>query len=496
MGFPLGSWGDILSRREEFEKLLRPSFFCFVLYKSSDHMFREFILRNFNMLHDQSRDVVFFVLDKPEDWLNREDIDYYRGIYGDSYNPELNDQEVDLVCDYFSIHPNRLPAIITFPNLRSKSCNIFGLKNVDSDNELEVIFETIFLDKDSGSMYKGRRYHNRLYRNSTTLRRRFPNIVSQISYFEDDQNIIEKFEQINSNINLMRNEMKAGFKTIISKLEIIQTEIKPFKLALADKFRELEKLPQSNLKDSEIEELHNMADEDLIKYSNQIVDELGADEFFSLAKYDFLEYFESDSLHMIRSCFITEKLVSKEKISEFDYSLCSVGFWKALEIELNIVLIDTIRFIKKIIETIPSEGTSIKSGKYNIFAGYKWVNNVRKEYKVNINNKKRTRLCSLMFGDLIRVSDNYEKNEFNSILEVIYEETTTMIDVQSFMKDFVEKLSQIVYKYRNECSHTGIMREDDFKKLKNLIFSNDGLYKKISLLKQNISNLVKETHSI
>lgn len=347
MGFPLQSWGDIISRRKEFEELLRPSFFCFVLYKSTDYMFREFILRNFNFLHNQSRDVVFFVLDKPEDWLKRDDIDYYRNIYGDSYNPELNDEEVDSVCDYFGIHPNKLPAIITFPNLSSKSCNVFSLKDVETHYELEHIFMTLFIDGNERTQNHRKGQAGRLYQNAVTLRRRFPRISSQISYFEEGQSIVDKFEQINESINQMRHEMRDGFNTIISKLETIQDEIKPLKLALADKFCELEKLPHSNLRDNEIEELHNKVDEDLIKYSNQIVEELGADKFISLAQYSFLECFEPDSLSMIRSCFITEKLVSREKITEFDYSLCSVGFWKAMEIELNIILIDTIRYVKK-----------------------------------------------------------------------------------------------------------------------------------------------------
>lgn len=272
---------------------------------------------------------IFFVLDTPEDWLKREDIEYYRSMYGNHYNPELNDQQVDLVCDYFSIHPNKLPAIVAFPNLSSRSCNVFSLKDIENNTELLSIFKTLFQHGRNVEYGYGRKYSNNLlYIRSQVLRRRFPTISTQISYFEDSRNIIDKFEQLNETITQMRDEMREGFNTIISKLENIQEQIKPFKLALADKFKELEKLPQSNLKDKEIEELHNKVDKDLIKYSKQIMDDLGADQFFSLAEFDFLECFEEDSLNMIRSCFITEKLVMKERVSEFDYSLCSVGFGK------------------------------------------------------------------------------------------------------------------------------------------------------------------------
>lgn len=160
-----------------------------------------------------------------------------------------------------------------------------------------------------------------------------------------------------------------------------------------------------------------------------------------------------------------------------------------MEIELNIILIDTIRLIKNVIDTIPSSGISIKSGKCEVFAGYKWIKSVKQEYKININNKREDKLCSFMFGDLIKVSEYYKQNEFNNVLEIIYEEASTMIDVHSFMNGLVNQITDVVHNFRNQCSHTGIMKEDEFRNLKNIIFSEEGLYKKISQLKFNIDKL-------
>lgn len=248
-------------------------------------------------------------------------------------------------------------------------------------------------------------------------------------------------------------------------------------------------MPDSSLKEKDIEELHFKADEELLKYSNKISTSSGVDTFFHLSKYEFLECFEEDCHNMIPSCFITEQLVKKEKVRDFDYSLCSVGFWKTLEIELNIILVDTIRLLKKIVNSIPSNGISLKNGKHNVFGGYKYFKGIEQKYYIDINKKKNDKLLSLMFGDLIRITEYHDSNDLNDIIYKINVELQNVENIKEFMEDFIIKIKTVVYEYRNECSHTGIMKLDEYERLKKLIFDEDGLYKKVSILKESINQI-------
>ena len=76
MGYPTKTLSDIINNFEYIESNLQPTFYSFILYKSKNESFRSFILDNFNRLHEQSGESVFFVIDRPEGWLKRDDIAY------------------------------------------------------------------------------------------------------------------------------------------------------------------------------------------------------------------------------------------------------------------------------------------------------------------------------------------------------------------------------------------------------------------------------------
>lgn len=495
MGFPIRSWSDILRDKERIEANGRPSYYTFLLYKSNHTNFRDYILDNFNRLHDMSVDVVFFVLDKPEEWLKRDDIGYYRTVYDQNYTPELNDAEVDIVCEYFGIHTSLLPTVIAFPNLDSKSCNIFGLKGITDFYKLDRFFGTLLTDRYIHYTTGQNRFGmNKLIKVSSIIRREFPEIRSSIAYLDENNTVENKLNQIAEAIDKLHYDMREGFNTVLSKLEQIQEDIKPFKETITCKFEELNKLPDSLMKEKELEELHSIVDKKLLNMSNQIIEDASIDEFCSLAHYEYLECFEEESVNMIRSCFITDHLVTKKHLDSFDYSLCSVGFWKAMEIELNIILIDSIRILRNFIDNIPSRGIPLKSGKCDVFAGYRDKNQT-KIYLIDINKQRDSKLISLMFGELIKISENYENNDLKQVLEKLENEIIAICDVNIFMSEFIESLTMVVREYRNRCSHTGLMKKDEYNDLKDIIFSKNGLYEKIAVLKGNLGLLINENDS-
>lgn len=195
---------------------------------------------------------------------------------------------------------------------------------------------------------------------------------------------------------------------------------------------------------------------------------------------NYKDCFEEKSLKMIKTCELMEELIKNQPIihdNDIDFSVCASGYWKAIEIELNIIFIDTIRKDKHIISSIPSQGISNKKGKYEVFAGYKYYNNKKLTKVIDINKIDKGRLCTCMFGEIISICNHYNENELGKIIYNLY----SMIDkekylemdyesinneIYSFMSSIINETKEVVYKYRNKYSHTGIMTDKDLKELK------------------------------
>lgn len=488
MGFPIRRLSDILYKN--LDSNLQPDFYCFVLYNEEHTKFRNFILDKFNDLHNMSRGVVFFILDRPESWLKREDIPYYRQTMGDAYQPALNDKEVEIVCEHFGVHPKKLPAVIAFPNLDSNSCNIFSLKDIENENELMHFFATLFTDERRNDRLERRqqRIPKRglavLMERSKKVRRNFRNISTLISYFEDKDNATDVLKKMAREMEELRHEVREGFSKVLTKLEEIHQDLTPLKENAKNTLRQLESLPDNLLKEKDIEEYREKIDGNLLNYSNEIAENYVVDNYVSISNYEFLAEFEENSVSMIRSCLIVENILRDQDVAGFDYSLCSVGLWKALEIELNIILIDTIRYIMSIVESIPSEGYSQKRGRIPVFAGYSYFRKKKDKYFVDINKKNRTVLRNFMFGDLIRLAENFDKNELQTFMELVKEELDFALETKDYMGEFTEKLRTVVYEYRNRCSHTSVMNHNEYLELKELVYSEDGLFQRVADLKK------------
>lgn len=162
-------------------------------------------------------------------------------------------------------------------------------------------------------------------------------------------------------------EMYQDIKDIKNILHSIVKEFIPKKQLMAKRILNVQH-NSTNINEVELELLHTRVDDKLLTVQNEILEKSDPEPFIFEKEYIFIEVFETTSIDMLRSALTTENLVKKEKLLNFDYSLCAVGYWKVLEIELNIVVADAIRYIKSLIKYIPSFGETVNSRPLNVYS--------------------------------------------------------------------------------------------------------------------------------
>lgn len=141
MGYSINKLNEIYTQSYRGE----PEFYAFVLYKNHNINFREYFLERYTNFDSNSPNVAFFVIDNPSAWFNNS---------RSSVNEVNKEEEIDVVLDYFGVNPSWLPAVITFDSLRSRSCNVFSLKNLENNStRLDEFFGALFKPKSGSETY-------------------------------------------------------------------------------------------------------------------------------------------------------------------------------------------------------------------------------------------------------------------------------------------------------------------------------------------------------
>lgn len=540
MGMPIRTLTDVLRNIDVIQNSMHPKAFAFVLYKKEHKEFRKYILENFDRLHSISRETVLFVLDKPKQWLTRQDIPYYRETMGENYTPDHDDIEVKIAAKYFEIPEEQLPAVVLFNSLKTAEWTTISLRDTNLekyDNVFQQLFKylnkysSIFerheslaklkkREKDQNNISgtepdsKGLNSDSILYSRIlnpfpdkrvpffrdvfTThlklLREIFETInFKTVSKSQNDENIKQMLDKIHEEVKHARKENRDYFNQINEKLTQIQKDLKDYKSNLKQNLNKVENQNELPLAAMQYEELLHEYDETLLNSVGTITKESKSEVNTEILKLTFLENYEPETLEMIRSGLNVYKLAVNYKDDSFDYSLAAVGLWKAVEKELNIILIDVLRLIRNFISAIPSYGIAHNPGRCEIFAGYK----KGEKYNVDINRQYQNNFSPVMFGDMVRISENWKENDYKEVINKLRKEMQTVSDMNIFMNDFVDRFKKIVYDYRNACSHTEKMTETQFNEFKEILMSEKGLYYQISELKRNIYKVfIKEKVSL
>jgi hypothetical protein len=480
LGYPTKTLRDIINNREEIQREYPSVYYAFILYKNEHIEFKNYILRNFNRFDRNSPNVLFFLLDYPADWFDNYRRRDHVELHGKDYQYQLNDEEVDKVIEHFGIKNFKLPLVITFKSLHSFKTSVFSLSNVQ-DNDFEL--DTFFL-----SLYRPLVGNEDYYERSQLIHRQFPNIPSEVVTNPNQDRMYMVFEKIIDVIEFIRDEDIEQYPELGVLKQMLETILYSFlesKEVFKEKIILLEKaLAECDSVETEIalEKVRQEVDNELyvfqqkIKVGSKTLEELlGGRQFF-------MNVFEKDSsLSMIRSALLTEEIVLQSDISDYDYSLCAVGFWKALEIELNIVVADAIRMLHRYINSIPSYGRTLK--KKNLL-----VSGLRqgKVVDINVNEVKDNKVKDLMFGPMLQLMDYAEENRYKEILEEVTKHLKTIDQQQQFKMNLLKDLREIVYEYRNKGSHTSHLNKQDLQNIKEILLKQNGLFHRIAKIKSGL----------
>jgi len=150
---PIRNFSDISTFMKCDIGLIEAPFYIMALYKSEHKEYRQFILSEFIKIHHQTQDISFIVCDQPPDgWKEREDAQYYERLVGDDYKPQLNDFEIEVICDYMEIPVEALPCIVCFASISKYSFNTFSFAK-SSISEVTEFFNSL-LEKTAKFSYQ------------------------------------------------------------------------------------------------------------------------------------------------------------------------------------------------------------------------------------------------------------------------------------------------------------------------------------------------------
>lgn len=391
---------------------------------------------------------------------------------------EIERFKQNVIQDELDLH---IGSMILFENINTTICKVIDCKDI-AQPDLITIFQFIQSIKPDDKF----NVMNPLKKKNTVT-----NICNWIQENYSQVSIVQATLRSDDAVNTTRyyaldNEERELLIKLLAKadkedIESGLSSIKERRQALIENYRKEGRLAKA-------EELLCEID-DLVIHNNEIFASnhyINVDDEFD--QYSFLSNYSEKSKQLIKSCLISERALYGKVDNNFDYTLCASGYWRAIEIELNLVLVDGLRYYRHVINKLPSDNVSLIKGPVEEKIG------TRLDYKLNTNidimeniNRKGAKsiLKSVMFGSLTGLSQYYSENNVLKIFDKVHE-LNPDLKVYKKLDTFLDNLN-IVYEFRNRCSHQDMLYKDEFIKLKNILFDLDcGIFKMISELKKSI----------
>lgn len=193
--------------------------------------------------------------------------------------------------------------------------------------------------------------------------------------------------------------------------------------------------------------------------------------------------FEKEAKNWIETGLTVEEVINRSPNTQVeDYSVFAIGYWKAAELELNIIVADALRYYCNLISKIPSQGNAEKEDQREVYAGIKH----NKTYRVNINNQYKKKLNHIPAGDQLRLAEYSKDNEMGQLFALLKSRFPNSQPDEDFLRNFAAKFRDLLHNYRNKGSHTERLSKKEYTNLKKLLFDEGGLFEMINEQKQAV----------
>lgn len=510
-------------------------YYMFFLFTDQNPEFANFFRENFYTMDELSGSgcMFFAIAPPPPDWRERAQVrDYWRHYLANSHkNIGYDEQAVDQAARHFKIPMELLPAAVIFNDIHQDEAltihldemfprewpgffsNLFTLFNHVQQHKLQdfhlrdlkkalnflpghtkkpewvLQFAKLFIfshQHPDNIDYQERRL---TFQGESLLRRR---IAYRTEYPEHIASILSSMQneisRLGDEIAALRQEQREGFHQVNVNLERIQAvleetvhRIEEFRGPFLERWVSLVDTAGSSEEMISIQQdLHREFDEFLLQQSNYLAQRL-TKTFVTLP--DCLQPVSDLLEEPTKACLLSSELLW-ENLREFnlpwlDFSVCGIGLWKAVEIELNRTFIDALRVHRNIWEPgapsinqkVTIQGNVREKGVF--LRGQSDVEIGEMTVTLQTGNERTGHFRGIELGKIRGLLAN---NPSNSLAEIISQShlprTANDADDSEFLIKVSEQVGVVANQYRNSHAHVRPMSSATCAEFRRYLFNS------------------------
>jgi hypothetical protein len=500
MAHPVNSIEYILTQWPQLER--RFPYYAFFLFTEADQEFAQFFQNHFEDLDHWSGDgcMFFAIAPPPPDWSQHAiGRDYWRYFLANSATQVGYDTDaVKQAARYFNVPDEHLPALVIFKDIHFADTITIRLGGLNVE-QMPDFFRNLFLTFN----LMGRRQDVYLWRLRELIdalphdrwvtteqfapiaqaytgpRRPGPNdrlefarlgfaphqIAYRTEFPQPIESILRSFQQeltrLSDEVRQLREEQREGFRQVNVNLERLQVvleetlgRIQEFRRPFINRWVEVDdqEAPPEIIREQK-EQLHAEFDEFLERESHYLAERLLQTTH---ALPDSMQYtsnlLEDESrIELMTSEALWQNLASLNTHLPIDYSVCGIGLWKALEVEVNRTFVDALRVwhhicqpgIFSIRQQVQTSGELAEYGLFGTSRG-----------RVPINRCIAGNLSGVELGKVGGLLANSAQNGLARVLDGLYFPTANQsVSRDEFLGNLAVTVSRVAKVYRNSYAH-------------------------------------------
>lgn len=525
MGHPLNGF-DYVIKEWDFLKERYP-YYGFFLFTQDNYEFSKFYDKYFLELDRLSGDTCLFfgIAEPPEGWESiARNRDYWKHYIANSSNDIVFDKwSVYQAARFFQIPRENLPSLVLFKDIKDQEFIVIDFSEIPLDL-LKIYVFNIFLMLENKRIQHLRKLwvikkvlqyipynrqiqireiedtinmvfdeRERFDKNRHTHWDRDRKIrkinftASQIEVPRQIEKIISslliEIEELHGKVNQIREESNYRYNRLDQRLERLEgvlmdsmSRIDSKRRPLLNEVIDLEL--KYGIEDSEefTIPLHQKFDEELIKNAFYLAQRVPIDNIppFPMELEPIRYLLERESIDIISTSEILwVKLQEFKSSNNIDYSVCGVGLWTALEVELNRVFVDALRVINELVVAgiastkQPVEPKNEKIKEDGAF-GSKIKAVILNDYEDIRSNP--TNLKGLTLGPCAALIGGAKINRLNQLIPRI--ETTDIRGIYDLLVDLAKEIELVRIKYRNKYAHIQKMDKDIYEEFRHIVMDS------------------------
>lgn len=516
MAHPVNNINYLLSQWTYLKS--RYPFFAFFLFDETHADFAELFSQRFNQWHEISGDgcMFFAIAPPPDDWLEKAGHrDYWQHYIANSdHHIGYSTFNVRQAARYFDIPWEYLPAIVLFKDLHdydTLTVQLVGLTQEENDSFIYNLF--LFLNhplpQRYGQLWRLQSMIDRLPRDGGRNRNWIDKFTDQLwtrrpgqkrsfqvegydltplrrTYLTNSPEplegtltrLVEEVERLSQEVNELRHQQREGFKQVSLRLERIEVVLQET-VGRINEFRGsfVKRWVAADAEASDIEQaraikeqLHAEFDDFLERQSRYLSERILQPDAELPPAFSSLEILlEDESKQSIITAEVLWQHIKRLPTSiSVDYSVCGIGLWKAVEIEVNRTFVDALRVwnhlsqpgISSVKQKVQQGGRVTEAGLFGTSSG---------SVQINMYDDQSRHLLGVSLGGVVGLLKNSSSNSFTHILQGISTSPSNANTIHDALGNLANEVERVTNVYRNTYSHVRVMAQSECSQFRDYI---------------------------